>query len=136
MHTENLLSLERFLKFVFYLMMLEPVEYLHFLEGKSISVLEVRFKADANDRNSGHKISWITIEEKRARVRKLTLRSQDFSGEIAERFFEEGYLKYNGQTGTYIEKFNSAQHHLTNSSVSNIPKILKEAIDGFLTAQA
>jgi hypothetical protein len=57
----------------------------------------------------------------------------DSSGEIEERYFEQGYLKFNHTTGTFIEKYNSAQHPLDRRMEWKLSSALENAIIDFLT---
>jgi hypothetical protein len=56
----------------------------------------------------------------------------DSSLEVEERYFEEGFLKFNRDNGTFIEKYNSAQHNLEAKNNLEIPPDLTEAINNYL----
>ncbi|MDQ8053237.1 MAG: hypothetical protein REI78_09430 [Pedobacter sp.] len=57
----------------------------------------------------GHS-EWLKVSKDLQKIEALNLRAIDSSREVEERFFEEGYLKFNVNTGIFIEKFNSGQH--------------------------
>jgi hypothetical protein len=58
---------------------------------------------------------WLKVSKDLTDVKFLTLTAIDSSREIEERYFNEGYLKFNNRTGIFIEKFNSAQHQYQNN---------------------
>ncbi len=58
----------------------------------------------------------------------------DRSDNIEERYFEEGYLKFNLTSGTFIEKFNLAQHQLKILKPSEFPEDYLEVIINTLTS--
>ncbi len=58
---------------------------------------------------------WLKVNKDLTEVKLLTLTAIDSSREIEERFFNEGFLKFNNRTGIFIEKFNSSQHHYQNN---------------------
>jgi len=67
-------------------------------------------------------LEWFKISKDLLQVTPLNLKALDSSYDIEERFFDEGYLKFNATTGVFIEKFNSGQHKyqlLECSDVSN-----------------
>lgn len=59
---------------------------------------------------------WLFLDKPSKSLLKLWFRSMDTSTEVQERYFEQGFLKFNSLEATYIEKYNSAQHKLTNFS--------------------
>lgn len=54
---------------------------------------------------------WLKISKDLENVSSLNLKTIDSSYQVEERFFEEGYLKFNAKNGIFIEKFNSGQHY-------------------------
>ncbi|NRF39581.1 hypothetical protein [Pedobacter foliorum] len=105
---------------------------LYYLENDSNCLLEIK----RNDLPANADISdvfrWLHLNKETSEFSPLTFRSMDSSDEVQERFFDEGYLKFNAQTGTYIEKFNSAQHQLENKKGTAISAELKKAISQYL----
>lgn len=77
---------------------------------------------------------WLIIEKQPGEIRRLTFRSMDSSGEVQERFFDQGYLKFNTESGTFIEKFNSGQHQLVNKSNEPLPAFINEILADYLSA--
>ncbi|NQX38419.1 hypothetical protein SAMN05421820_101439 [Pedobacter steynii] len=89
---------------------------LYFLENEKHLILEIKRTDLPQDAELSEVFLWLVMEKERKLILPLTFRSMDSSGEVQERFFEQGYLKFNNLTGTYIEKFNSGQHQLGNKS--------------------
>jgi len=77
---------------------------------------------------------WLLYDKISEGMIKLWLRSVDSSSEIEERYFEQGYLKFNKMEGTYIEKFNSAQHKLSKRSELQISQQMINLIEGYFRA--
>ncbi|RZL59179.1 MAG: hypothetical protein EOO93_16040 [Pedobacter sp.] len=75
---------------------------------------------------------WLYFEKESNSLIKLWFRSMDSSNEIEERFFEQGYLKFNSTEVTYIEKYNSSQHKLKNCSKEAISGDIKTSIEDYL----
>lgn len=75
---------------------------------------------------------WLLYDKISQAMIKLWLRSIDSSSEIEERYFEQGYLKFNKMEATYIEKFNSAQHKLYRKSELQINEKMIDMIQGYL----
>lgn len=75
---------------------------------------------------------WLILDKKTEEIQSLTFRSMDSSGDVQERFFEQGYLKFNDQSATYIEKFNSAQHQLDNQTPAILPTQIQDILTAYL----
>jgi len=107
-------------------------ECIYFLESPALYVLEIK----RNDLNEyapvAEKFQWLRMEKSSLEISRLNFRSMDSSKDVEERFFEEGFLKFNTDTGTYIEKYNSAQHPLVNNSKQEIPTVVLEGIFSML----
>lgn len=107
---------------------------LYFLENEQHAVIEIKRydleeKADIAD-----VYLWLILEKPSGNIQKLTFRSMDSSGEVQERYFDQGYLKFNNQNGTYIEKFNSGQHQLENKTGKALPTEISNALTNYLKA--
>lgn len=101
---------------------------LYLLENDELYILEIS-RTDLEDgAPASEKFRWLKIEKATMQVADLTFRSIDAAGEIEERYFEEGFLKFNGTTGTLIEKFNSAQHPLVRKQGDTLTADLANAI--------
>ncbi|WP_285054602.1 hypothetical protein [Pedobacter ginsengisoli] len=105
---------------------------LYHLENGTHHILEIK-RTDLNataDLSDVYK--WLYIDKGSLMINQLWFKSMDSSGHIEERFFEQGYLKFNSKEGTFIEKFNSAQHQLINKSSENTSPELTDAIEEYL----
>jgi hypothetical protein len=107
---------------------------LYFLENEQHAVIEIKRydldeKADISD-----VYLWLILEKQSGNIQKLAFRSMDSSGEVQERYFDQGYLKFNNQNGTYIEKFNSGQHQLENKTGKALPTEISKALNNYLKA--
>lgn len=107
-------------------------EYLYVLESDDLFLAEIKRNDLGEYAAIGERFQWLRVEKSTWEISKLTFRSMDSSEEIEERYFEEGFLKFNSESGTYIEKFNSAQHALSNVSKQEVPNGLNEHIRALL----
>lgn len=99
-------------------------DLLYVLESPAITLIEIQRK-DLEEYAPLHaKFQWLLIDHTTLAIQQLTFRSMDASSDVEERFFEEGFLKFNNESGTYIAKFNSAQHPL----LRKIPMVLSPAL--------
>lgn len=105
---------------------------LYFLENEKHTLLEIKRKDLDEKADISDVYLWLMVEKSSSYIEKLIFRSMDSSGEIQERFFEQGYLKFNEQSGTYIEKFNSAQYQLENKSGQSLPSTIIQALTAYL----
>ncbi|RYF21102.1 MAG: hypothetical protein EOO42_11195 [Flavobacteriales bacterium] len=107
-------------------------ECLYFLESEELYLLEIK-RNDLNEYAAvAEKFQWLRIEKANLEIAKLSFRAMDSSKEVEERFFEEGFLKFTTATGTYIEKYNSAQHSLINNSQQEIPAAVLDSVYSML----
>lgn len=105
---------------------------LYFLENNKHAVLEIKRYDLAENADIADVYLWLVINKQSEQITRLTFRSMDSSGEVQERFFEQGYLKFNSHTGTYIEKFNSGQHQLENKTGQTPPAEIMEVLRTWL----
>ncbi|MNX86750.1 hypothetical protein D3C86_1186470 [compost metagenome] len=103
---------------------------LYYLENPDHCIMEIKRTDLTEDADISEIFRWLILDKKTKQIQSLTFRSMDSSGEVQERFFEQGYLKFNDQSATYIEKFNSAQHQLD----THIPATLPTQIQDIVTA--
>jgi len=96
---------------------------LFFLDNTSLCIVEVKWERS---------VQWLLIDKGNLHIQPLTFKSMDTSDLVEERFFDLGYLKFDPVQGIFIEKFNSAQHHLANKSKEDLPAQFKQAIAEFL----
>ena len=97
-------------------------ECLYFLDNNDISVIEVKLNGLPDNATASEKFHWLKIEKQNLSISALTFGAMDSSGEIEERYFEEGFLKFSAETGTFIEKYNSAQHKLNILAPTLLPE--------------
>lgn len=107
-------------------------ECLYLLSNPHFHIIEVK-RIDLPDTASAEqKFLWLKIDTKTLDVSQLNFRSMDSAGTVEERYFEQGYLKFNDQTGTFIEKYNSAQHPLHRLGLQNLEQRIQQAIASFI----
>jgi hypothetical protein len=106
---------------------------LYHLENDSLSILEIKQIDLPNEALKSDIYKWLSYDKLSGKLLQLIFNSSDSSEDIQERYFEQGYLKFNQQSGTFIEKFNSAQHQLNNLGNENISDPLIAAIEHFLS---
>ena len=107
---------------------------LYFLENEDHAVIEIK-RYDLDEKADIAGVYLCLIPEKQSgNIHKLAFRSMDSSGEVQERYFDQGYLKFNNQNGTYIEKFNSGQHQLENKTGQSLPIEINKALTSYLNA--
>ncbi|TKC06710.1 hypothetical protein FA048_16040 [Pedobacter polaris] len=95
-------------------------------------ILEIKRTDLPSDSEASSVFNWLRIDKETLNITQLTFSSMDSAGEIEERFFNEGYLKFNQTTGTFIEKYNSAQHPLDRRLTWKISTLLSNAIEDFI----
>lgn len=105
---------------------------LYFLENTDTYILEIKRNDLPQDEDVSKIYQWMRISKDFKQASPLTFRSMDSSLEIEERYFEEGFLKFNRNSGTFIEKYNSAQHNLESKSSNELPQELTNVITNFL----
>lgn len=107
---------------------------LYFLENETHAILDIKRLDLGENLNLTEACFWLIFDKQKLTIQKLSLRSVDADGEVQERFFDQGYLKFNSQNGTFIEKFNSGQHQLENKTGHPLPAEIKEVLTSYLTA--
>lgn len=110
-------------------------ECLYFLENVNLLIIEVK-RTDLDEGvDVSEKFKWLRIDKESLEISLLHFAAMDSSDEIEERYFDEGYLKFNGSTGTFIEKYNSAQHPLDRRTSWKIPTLMDNTIIEFLKSK-
>lgn len=99
-----------------------------------MQILEIKRTDLPEDAEISEKFKWLKFDKETNEISQLDFSSMDSSTEIEERYFEQGYLKFNNTTGTFIEKYNSAQHPLDRRMEFRISTILHNSILDFLSA--
>ncbi|MGF1922715.1 MAG: hypothetical protein ACQUHE_00945 [Bacteroidia bacterium] len=103
------------------------------MENTDTYILEIKRTDLPQDEDVSKVYQWMRVSKDFQYASPLTFRSMDSSLEVEERYFDEGFLKFNRNNGTFIEKYNSAQHNLEAKNSNEVPKELIEAITGFLS---
>lgn len=107
---------------------------LYYLENSEYCILEVKRTDLPENADISEVFKWLILSKHTQQVQQLIFRSMDSSGEVQERFFDQGYLKFNSQNGTYIEKFNSGQHQLENKTGQLLSEEIFSALTNHLSA--
>lgn len=107
---------------------------LYYLEDGKTCIVEIKRTDLTADADISEVFRWLMVDVQSAKVSGLDFRSLDRSDNVEERFFDQGYLKFNPEQGTFIEKFNSAQHQLENKTKTELPSNIRTAIAHFLLA--
>ncbi|KQC00748.1 hypothetical protein [Pedobacter sp. Hv1] len=105
---------------------------LYFLDNTTVFIIEIKRTDLAEGADISAVYNWMKIDKATLEVTSLSFRSMDSSAQVEERFFEEGYLKFNEDEGTFIEKFNSGQHQLTNRKNVVLSEAIKSSIENYL----
>jgi hypothetical protein len=106
---------------------------LYHLENGTHHILEIKRTDLESDADISDIYKWMYIDKASLTINQLWFSSMDSSGKIEERYFDQGYLKFNEAEGTFIEKFNSAQHQLSNKSKDKLSASLISAIEKYLS---
>jgi hypothetical protein len=109
-------------------------ECLYLLSNHDLHIIEVKRLDLPDQASTSEKFHWLKINGRNFEITPLTFISMDSTETIEERYFEEGYLKFNEQNGTFIEKYNSAQHSLQRCDADHKNKNIHQAIAAFLHA--
>jgi len=87
---------------------------LYFFQNSDTTILEIQRLGLPDNADAEATYHWLYFDKITGSLIKLWFRSMDSSTEIEERYFEQGYLKFNKTEATYIEKHNSSQQKLNN----------------------
>ncbi len=105
---------------------------LYFFQNSETIILEIQrldLPPNADAETTYH---WLYFDKMTGSLIKLWFRSLDSSSEIEERYFEQGYLKFNKTEATYIEKHNSSQQKLNNMGNRTIDGPIVEMLENYL----
>ena len=81
---------------------------LYFFQNSDTTILEIQRLGLPENADAEATYHWLYFDKITGSLIKLWFRSMDSSTEIEERYFEQGYLKFNKTEATYIEKHNSS----------------------------
>lgn len=112
--------------------MLSKYQILYFFEGEGLIIMEVKRNDMPDGADLAEIFHWLYLEKISGSLVKLWFRSMDSSADIEERFFEQGYLKFNAREATYIEKYNSAQHKLIKYNPEKVSTEVHAVIEDYL----
>ncbi|RZK57914.1 MAG: hypothetical protein EOO87_01655 [Pedobacter sp.] len=105
---------------------------LYLLENADFSIVEIKINDLPAQASASEKFHWLKIDKSSLQISPLTFSSMDSHGEIEERYFDNGFLKFDSKTGTFIEKYNSAQHQLISKNDKILPEELIQQIEVYL----
>lgn len=74
-------------------------------EDNTMVIIELSREGDTDN-------DWLYYEKTTGEFIRLWLRNRDFANEVAEYYFEQGFLKIREDSAVFIEKFNFQQHVL------------------------
>jgi hypothetical protein len=112
--------------------MLSQYQILFYFEGEGLVIMELKRNDMPEDADLAEIFHWLYLEKQSQSLIKLWFRSLDSSADIEERFFEQGYLKFNVREATFIEKYNSAQHKLMKYDVNSVSEDIHNLIKNYL----
>jgi hypothetical protein len=101
--------------------MLSDVKIIRFFDSPSLAIIELKHTGFPDTTPIPQNLHWLIFDKHSDQFSEIDLRSVDSSGEVEERFFDQGFLKCNHSEATFIEKFNSAQHRLTLQNTADLP---------------
>ncbi|WP_443943916.1 hypothetical protein ACJVDH_13405 [Pedobacter sp. AW1-32] len=107
-------------------------EILYLFESPNLAITEIKRLDLAADADISDVYHWLYLDKKTGELLKLWFRSMDSSMEIEERYFEQGYLKFNHNKATFIEKYNSAQHNLDKRENNDASAAILASIHHYL----
>ncbi|KLT64451.1 MULTISPECIES: hypothetical protein [Pedobacter] len=89
---------------------------LYLFESSTLFIVEVKRLDLPDSADLSDLYQWLYLDRQNGAFIKLWFNSMDSSPAVEERYFEQGYLKFNEGQATFIEKYNSAQHTLINKT--------------------
>jgi len=113
-------------------LMAENYKILYLFENQDIICTEIQrldLPATSDISDIYH---WLYFDKGTSSFLKLWFRSMDSSADIEERYFEQGYLKFSETEATFIEKYNSSMHKLSNQSKREANSEIKSLIEAYL----
>lgn len=105
---------------------------LFLLESTDFFILEIKRTDISENSSPSDRFKWLKVEKIQLNITCLHFKSMDSSGDIEERFFEEGFLKFDSIEGTFIEKFNTAQYALKRIASADLKENEAQQITKFL----
>lgn len=105
---------------------------LYFFQNSDTAILEIQRLGLPDNADAEAIYNWLYFDKITGSLIKLWFRSMDSSTEIEERYFEQGYLKFNKTEATYIEKHNSSQQKLNNMGNRAIGDEISVLLENYL----
>jgi len=92
------------------------VRILSCYENDQVTIVELDRRENGLEDYNYH---WLYYDHVGQQLVNLWLRNRDYAGEVAEYYFEQGYLKVKEKSAVFIEKFNFQQHKLYLTPVND-----------------
>jgi len=106
-------------------------QILYFFENARLMIAEIKRLDLPGNASYTETCHWLYFDKQTGALMKLWFHTMDSSGEIEERYFEQGFLKFNGTQATFIEKYNSAQHTLDRRSTKEASPELISVLESY-----
>ncbi|AOM79369.1 hypothetical protein [Pedobacter steynii] len=100
-----------------------------FLDNTNLAILEISLPEEDGIERS---YEWLLIGKESLHIKRMLLKTRDSSSSVQERFFNLGFLKYNSQSGVFIEATAKDLHHLEHKGCDDIPKEYLSAVNAYL----
>ncbi len=105
---------------------------LYFFQNSDTTILEIQRLGLPENADAEATYHWLYYDKITGSLIKLWFRSMDSSTDIEERYFEQGYLKFNKTEATYIEKHNSSQQKLNTMGTRPIGEEISILLENYL----
>lgn len=103
-----------------------------FFDNSTLCILEI----STIDSTTKQKcFEWLLIKKANLSVKKMELKTRDSSSDVQERYFDLGFLKYDGPNGIFIEAAAEDLHPLEHKGCKDIPQAYLLAISSYLAAK-
>lgn len=103
-----------------------------YFENQTKIIVSIKLLGLDSDADSYLITQWLYFDKVSNSLNKLWLNSSDSSDVVEERYFEQGYMKFDNKEGTFIEKFNSSQHKFYRGSKIVVNPVILELIEDYL----
>lgn len=100
-----------------------------FLDNTTLAILEISL---AEDDGQKRRYEWLLISKENLSVKRMELKTKDGSSWVQERFFDLGFLKYDSESGVFIESAAMDLHHLEHKGCEEIPKTYLSAVSAYV----
>ena len=100
-----------------------------FLDNTNLAILEISLPEDDSNKR---RYEWLLIDKQSLAIKRMNLKTSDSSSSVQERFFDLGFLKYDTESGIFIEAAAKDLHHLEHKGCEDIPKEYLSAVNTYL----